>query len=130
MDIMESIINSIKKLLGIAPEYTDFDPDVVMGINTALMILNQLGVGPSGGFLLGLSDTGKTWKDFLGDKMDLEAVKSYVYLKTRLLFDPPSNSFLIEAMERQIKEFEWRILSQVENIPVTEGGDTNCTITI
>lgn len=88
------------------------------------MILNQLGVGPTDGFYV----TGKEekWMDFIYDRKDLEAVKSYVYLKTRLLFDPPSNAFLVEAIERQIKEFEWRVNNQAEKTTVdtstVEGG--------
>lgn len=122
---MESILTSIKKLLGIEAEYTHFDPDIIMGINMALMVLCQLGVGPTTGFSI-LDDT-KKWIDFIGDKEDIEGVKNYVYLKTRLMFDPPANSFLIDSMERMIKELEWRLNIQVDKPVVTttttvEGG--------
>lgn len=119
---MESILNSIKKLLGIEPDYTHFDPDIIFGINSAIFILNQLGVGPSSGFSIKTAD--EKWSTFLGDRIDLEPVKQYVYIKTRLVFDPPSTSFLIEAMERHAKEYEWRILAQVESTITIEGGGT------
>lgn len=104
---MESILTTIKKLLGIEEEYTQFDTDIIIDINSVFMTLNQIGVGPETGFAI--TDKTKTWTDFLGDNVLLEGVKSYVYLKVRLLFDPPSNSSLIESMNRQIAEFEWRL---------------------
>lgn len=103
---MESILTSIKKLLGIAEEYDHFDHDVIMHINTALMILTQLGVGPSEGFLI--EDDTATWNDFTQDSTKFEAIKSYVYLRVRLLFDPPSG-VATEALNGAIKEFEWRL---------------------
>lgn len=114
---MESILTSIKKMLGIEPDFTHFDNDIVIYINSALMVLNQLGVGPEAGFII----TGNTeiWKDFLFDRTDLEAIKTYIYLKVRLVFDPPTNSFLVDAIEKQISELEWRINIQSEKI--TEG---------
>lgn len=105
--MIQSILTSIKKLLGIEDEYVQFDPDIIMHINSVFMVLNDIGVGPKTGF--SIQDKLPTWSDFLGTDPKLEAIKSYIYLKVRLLFDPPSNSFLIEAMERQIKEFEWRL---------------------
>ena len=122
---MESILTSIKKLLGIEAEDTHFDPDSIMQINMALMSLTQLGVGPSVGFVI----TGKDeiWSDLLGDRKDIENAKSYVYLKVRLIFDPPSSGVLIEAIERQIRELEWRLNVQVDKPPVEvvpeEGGE-------
>lgn len=109
---MESILTSIKKALGIEKSYTHFDPDIIMNINAVLMTLNQLGVGPVDGFLIEGSD--ETWEDFLGDAINLEAVKLYMYFKVRLGFDPPANAFVVEAMQRQIDEFEWRINLQAE----------------
>lgn len=103
---MESILTSIKKLLGISEEYEHFDSDIIMHINSALMILTQLGVGPAEGFMI--EDSTSTWIDFLGDKTNLEAVKSYIYLRVKLLFDPP-NSAVIESINRQITELEWRL---------------------
>lgn len=113
---MDSILNSVKKSLGIDSEYTHFDPDIILGINSTFMNLNQFGVGPEAGF--SISGSEETWSLFLGEATNLEAVKSYMYLKVRLLFDPPSTSFVIEAMERMIQEYEWRITVQAE--PVIE----------
>ena len=106
---MENILTSIKKLLGVAEEYTHFDPDIVMHINSVLMILTQLGVGPSDGFII--EDETAVWSDFIPDitPVKLEAVKSYIYLKVRLLFDPPTSSAVIESINRQISELEWRL---------------------
>ena len=110
---MDSILVSIKKMLGIEQEYTHFDSDIIIYTNTALMSLNQIGVGPDTGFVI--SGETETWSDLFGDRIDLEGVKSCVYLKVRLVFDPPSNSFVLDAIERQIKELEFRIMTQVEN---------------
>lgn len=104
---MDSILVSIKKLLGIAADYTHFDPDIIMHINSAFSILTQLGVGPSEGFRI--EDDVKTWNDFISDTIRLDAVKSYVYLKVGLMFDPPTSSAVLSAKERQISELEWRL---------------------
>lgn len=105
---MESILTSIKKLLGITEEYTHFDNDLIMHINSVLMILSQLGVGPSEGY--SISSSAQTWTDFLGDDLKkLQSVKSYVALKVRLMFDPPTSSSVMEAINNQIREFEWRL---------------------
>lgn len=105
---MESILTSIKKLLGPDETYTHFDPDIIIHINSALSILTQLGVGPSSGF--SITDSSETWSDFLGDdSKKISSVKSYVYLKVRLLFDPPTSSAVIESMNRMISELEWRL---------------------
>lgn len=108
---MENILDSIKKLLGIDKELTQFDQDVAMDINTSLLALNQIGVGPSEGF--SIKDYSEEWTDLIGDRKDLEAVKTYVYLKTRLLFDPPQSGFLVDAIKAQISEIEWRLMTQV-----------------
>ena len=107
---MESMLTSIKKLLGISEDYTQFDPDIIMHINSALMVLNQIGIGPE--TPASITDQLNTWQDTLGDIGNIEAVKSYIYLKVRLLFDPPSGSAL-EALTRQVDEFEWRLSIQV-----------------
>ena len=104
---MDSILTSIKKLLGITEEYEHFDQDIIIHINTALMILTQLGVGPSEGFFI--KDKYALWSDFIPDVKTLEAVKSYIYLKVRMLFDPPISSSLMNAMEQNMKELEWRL---------------------
>lgn len=113
---MDSILNTIKKLLGIDPEYDPFDTDVIVAINSALMTLTQVGVGPRKGF--SIRDSTETWTEFVGDRTDLESIKTYVYLRTKLIFDPPTNSFTIEAMERQAEEYLWRI-----NINAERRGD-------
>ena len=104
---MDSILTSVKKMLGIPEDYDQFDMDIIMHINSVFMILTQLGVGPEEGFTI--SNKSDKWPDFIGEGKLVELVKSYVYLKVRLIFDPPQSSSIIEAMNRQISEFEWRI---------------------
>lgn len=104
---MDSILTSIKKLLGIDEEYIQFDNDIIMHINTVFLNLTQLGVGPEEGFLI--EDDAATWDDFIGDSNQLQAVKTYVYLKVKLLFDPPLSSSVIESINRIISELEWRL---------------------
>ena len=110
---MESILTSIKKLLGIGDDDTSFDDDIIMDINTEFMALSQLGVGPFEGF--SITDKTTTWSDYLGsDAVNLQGIKTYIYMKVRLVFDPPSSSFVLEAMQRQIDELTWRINIQAE----------------
>ena len=109
---MESILTSIKKLLGIEEDYVHFDADIIMHINSVLSILTQLGVGPSEGY--SIKDANATWDDFITNPAKLELVKSYVYLKVRLMFDPPSSSSAIESMKQLISELEFRIIVAVE----------------
>lgn len=104
---MDSILDSTKKILGLDPEYDVFDVDIISHINSAFFTLNQLGVGPAEGFMI-LDNTSK-WTWFLDGQINLNAVKTYVYLRVRLLFDPPQTSFAISAMEKQIQELEWRL---------------------
>ena len=104
---MDSILTSIKKLLGIQDSYTHFDPDIIMDINTAFGILTQIGIGPSTGF--SIIDSTAEWSAFITDIRHLELIRSYIYLKVKLLFDPPLSSSLIEVINRQISELEWRI---------------------
>ena len=111
---MDSILTSIKKLLGITEEYDQFDADLIMHINSVLMVLGQLGVGPEEGF--SIKDDSAIWADFIPEGSTLEAVKSFVYLKVKLLFDPPLNSAIIESINRQIGEYEWRINVAAESI--------------
>lgn len=104
---MDSILTSIKKLLGITEDYEHFDADLIMHINTVFMILTQLGVGPENGFsIIGKENT---WSEYMPEGQRLEAVKSYVYLKTRLLFDPPQGSSVMEAIKNNISELEFRL---------------------
>ncbi len=104
---MESILTSIKKLLGIAEEYEHFDADIIMHINSVFSILTQLGVGPSNGF--SIEDKEAKWHDFIGEDNNIEMVKSYIHLKVKLLFDPPLSSAVMEAMNQMIMELEWRL---------------------
>ncbi len=115
---MDSILTSIKKLLGITEEYEYFDADLIMHINSVLAVLSQLGVGPSEGFAI--QDEDAVWTSFLPDDARLQFVKSYVALKVKLLFDPPLSSAVIEAINRQISELEWRILVEAEHDKNTE----------
>lgn len=109
---MESILTSIKKLLGIEEDYVHFDADIIMHINSVLSILTQLGVGPSEGY--SIKDANATWDGFITNPAKLELVKSYVYLKVRLMFDPPSSSSAVESMKQLISELEFRIIVAVE----------------
>lgn len=110
----ESILNSIKKPLGMDADYDHFDEDIIMHINTAFMILNQLGVGPPEGFKI--EDDTTEWTDFISDTKRIEAIKTYIYLKVKLIFDPPLNSAVIETYKQQIAELEWRINVEAETM--------------
>ena len=109
----ESILTSIKKLLGLTKEYTNFDMDIMMHINSVFMILNQLGVGPANGFRI--EDDTTEWSEFITEDDNLDAVKSYIHLKVKLLFDPPLNSAVMEAMKQTINELEWRLNVKAES---------------
>jgi len=104
---MVSILDSIKQMHGITSEDISFDKEFIMHINGALMIMTQLGVGPVEGYSITSKD--QTWAQFLQDRTDLDLVFNDVYLRVKLIFDPPQNSFLVTAIERQIKEYDWRI---------------------
>lgn len=108
---MESILTSIKRLLGITEECKDFDNELVMHINSALAILAQLGVGPEKGF--SITGDAEMWNDFMENDARLGFVKSYIHLKVRLLFDPPASSSHVEAINRTLGELEFRITAQV-----------------
>lgn len=109
----ESILTSIKAQLGIQEEYTAFDQQLIMHINSVFMVLNQLGVGPSAGFVI--SDKTSVWRDFLPPDKNLEATKSYIGMRVKMLFDPPTTSVVAESMNRMINEFEWRLNSEAES---------------
>ena len=109
----ESILVSIKKLLGIAEDYDYFDQDIVMHINAAFMVLTQLGIGPSEGFLI--TDDTDTWSDFIDDATNLGSIQSYVYMKVKLMFDPPQNSFTVDSMTKLVNELEWRLNVAADN---------------
>ena len=104
---MDSILTSIKKLLGITEEYVHFDADIIMHINSVLSTLAQIGVGPSEGFVI--TGDNETWGDFIPENRNLENVKQYVYLNVRLVFDPPTQSSVLDSYQRKINELEWRI---------------------
>lgn len=103
----DSILNDIKKLLGFDAAYTAFDQDIIIHINSVFMILRQLGVGPEAGYKI--TDANNTWSEFTDDDIFIESVKSYIYLKVRLMFDMPQNSSLVQAIQTQITELEWRL---------------------
>ena len=103
----QSILTSIKKLLGIPEEYTHFDQDLIMHINSVFMILQQLGVGPEDGFFI--EDKSIYWEDYNADPTQLQAIKSYMHLKVKLLFDPPASGTIMECYKQMINELEWRL---------------------
>lgn len=109
----DSILTSIKKLLGIEEAYTHFDTDLIMHINSVFMILTQLGVGPAEGF--SITDSDAVWGDFITNENSVEAVKSYIYLKVKLMFDPPLSGTVSDSMSRTISELEWRLNVAVDH---------------
>ena len=121
--VTESILDSIKIMLGNSVDDTNFDAELIMFINGALAIINKLGVGLTG---YKISNNSNTWDEFLGDRTDLEEVKTNVYLRVRLAFDPPQNSFLVTSIKEQIVESTWYIeLYHKEDITVEGGGTTD-----
>lgn len=116
---MESILTSIKKMLGITEQYEHYDADIIMHINDAFMVLNQLGVGPTNGFFI--EDDSAVWTDFVEDLSKLQAVKTYIFRKVKVVFDPASlGSATLAAYERQIQELEWRLNVAAESMETTE----------
>lgn len=114
--LMGSILNEIKKPLGLEADYTAFDTDIIMFINTAISTLTQIGVGSSAGF--SIKDAADDWPDFIGDATDLEDVKTYIYLKVRLVFDPPAVAAVLEAFNKTVSELEFRINMKVDSAPI------------
>lgn len=112
-----SILDTIKKLLGLSSDYTEFDTDIIIHINSVFSVLHQLGVGPENGF--SITDKTATWDQFTNSNVKINDVISYVYLKVRLLFDPPSNSTILKSYESMISEYEWRL-----NVAVDPGEST------
>lgn len=112
----DSILLTVKKMLGNSEAYDAFDVDIIASINSVFLTLNQLGVGPSGFQITGDSEE---WSDFV-DPAKYPGIQSYVYLKVRLLFDPPTNSFLVENIQKRIDEFEFRLNVQAEYVPKKE----------
>lgn len=104
---MDSILATVKKLLGITEEYTHFDNDLILHINSVFSILHQLGIGPDDGYAI--HDASETWSDYLSDGAVQAMVRTYVGLKVRMLFDPPTSSPIKDAITRSIDELEWRL---------------------
>ena len=112
----DSILTSVKSKIGMLEDYTEFDNDVIDYINSVFMILKQLGVGPSNGF--SIKDESNKWSEFISEperQAELQGVKTYIYQKTKLIFDPPQSSALIEALKQSIAEFEWRLNVEAES---------------
>ena len=117
----DSILNDIKKLLGLDDEYDVFDTDIIIHINSVFMVLNQLGVGPEDCF--SITGENEKWSDFIDDSMNFQAVKSYIYIRVKKLFDPPTSSFVLEALNNMEKEYEWRLNIQAEGGSNNAGSD-------
>lgn len=116
---MDSILTSIKKLLGIGKEYTEYDTDIIMHINSVFADLAQMGVGPSEGFYI--EGSTETWDEFTSDNALLNSVKSYMHLRVKILFDPASiGSSTLASYERQISQWEWRLNIAAESAEQTE----------
>lgn len=114
---MDSILDSIKKLLGIQPEYRAFDEDLIIHINTVFAVLNQIGIGPREGFFI--VDESTNWDEYMSD-INQASVRTYVYLKVRLLFDPPGSGILVDSINRMISELEWRLYLEGDS---SKGGE-------
>ena len=111
----ESILATIKKMLGLSSDYNVYDSDIIVYINSALMVLQQLGVGPKNGFVI--YDYSSVWSEFIPSTVVMEGVKTYIYLSVKILFDPPGSSFVLDAMKSLKEELEWRLREQAEFYP-------------
>lgn len=110
---MDSILNSVKKFLGIGADYKNFDVDLIMHINTAFAVLTQMGVGPSNGFMI--EDESSEWSEFYIEN-NLNIIRSFVYLKVKLLFDPPTSNALLESANNMLREYEWRLFVECDSM--------------
>lgn len=119
----ESILTNTKKILGVTETDLSFDVDIITHINSVFSTLNQLGIGPIEGFAI--ADAEATWDAFLADDLRLNSVKTYMYLRVRLLFDPPATSYLIASMEKQVLELEYRLNTYREGTAWTEPIETS-----
>lgn len=117
----DSILTSTKKILGVPATDDGFDLDILTHINSVFATLHQLGLGPADGF--SVEDAASTWDELLGEDSRLNSIKTYVYLRVRLLFDPPATSYLVSSMQEQIKELEWRLNIQRETTDVIPAVD-------
>lgn len=111
--VTDSILDTTKKMVGFDWDYHAFDLDIMTHINSTFFTLQQLGVGPEAGF--SITDNSKTWSEYMSGA-SIEAVKSYMYLKVRMIFDPPANSFTLDAMKNAATEFEWRLNVHTEGV--------------
>jgi hypothetical protein len=114
--VAQSILESVKNALNVPSDYDVFDEQIIMHINSVFSTLRQLGAGPDVGF--DITDETATWDTFLGTDKELNAVKTYVCLRVRLLFDPPMMGYLVEALQKQIQELEWRLNVTVDTTPL------------
>lgn len=119
---MDSILTSIKKLLGINAEYKHFDDDLIIHINSVFMILNQMGVGPSEGF--SIRDDSAKWNDFIADSVNIESVKSYIHLKVKMFFDPPTQTAVSQSYTSLISELENRLHMEADDKSSIRNGDS------
>ena len=119
--ITDSILLSVKKLLGGGPDYDVFDPDIIMCINSVFGTLHQLGVGPIGGFKISGED--ELWIEYTTNGDFFDEVKTYMYMRVKLMFDPPSSSFVLDSYKEQIKELEWRLSVKSDEYRGTKGDD-------
>ena len=111
--INDSILQTTKKMVNLVPEDDSFDLDIITDINSVFTVLEQLGVGPEGGFTITSAE--ETWTDYIpANSKNINAIRTYMALKVRLMFDPPTTSFVLEAISNQIQELEWRLNAQVE----------------
>lgn len=111
----DSILATIKKMLGLDAAYTPFDMDIIVLINSTFMTLNQLGIGPAEGFAI--HDYSSNWGDFIeGNNVMMNSVQEYVYMKVKMIFDPPSNSYVMDAMKQRCAEYEVRLNMQAESV--------------
>lgn len=115
MDKMtDSIFVTIKKMLGLGADYTPFDAEIMVHINSVILNLTQMGIGPKDGFMV--LDYNQKWSDFLPSNVNLEAAKTYIYLQVKMLFDPPTNSFVMDSYEKQSEKMLWRLNVQAESV--------------
>ena len=114
VNVSESILLSVKKMLGLDKDYDVFDPELIIHINTVFGTLHQLGVGPEDQFRI--TGDSETWSEFDTEGEQIDEVKTYIYLRVRLLFDPPSSSFVLSSFKEQLQELEWRLNVKADEI--------------
>ena len=122
--MIDGILDTIKKLLGIDEDDDSFDIDIIIIINSITPILGQMGIGPSNGYIVKSKDD--KWSDYISDStINLEGVKNYIFIKTKLIFDPPTNSTTIESLNKVLSELEWRMMLSVETDITKEDSDAS-----